>query len=64
MVNGYGKPLTPAGIASVEDAEIDFDDIPELDADFWREAETAAPDRTERTGRAPERHTRAQRRPR
>ena len=63
-MSGYGKPLTPAEIASVEDAEIDFDDIPELDADFWREAEPAAPDRTARTGRVPERHARAQRRPR
>ena len=44
----YGKPLTLAEIASVEDAEIDFSDIPELDADFWREAELVAPDRTER----------------
>ncbi len=63
-MSGYGKPLTPAEITSVEDAEIDFDDIPELDADFWREAEPAAPGRTERTGRAPERHARVQRRPR
>ena len=46
-MNGYEKPLTPAEIASVEDAEIDFDDIPELDADFWREAEFVTPDRTE-----------------
>ena len=46
-MSGYGKPLTPAEIASVEDAEIDFDDIPELDADFWREAELVVPDRTE-----------------
>ena len=43
----YTKPLTPAEIASVRDAEIDFEDIPELDADFWREAELARPDRTE-----------------
>ena len=64
MVNRYGKPLTPAGIASVEDAEIDFDDIPELDADFWREAEPVAPGRTERIDREPERRARAQRRPR
>ncbi len=46
-MSGYSRPLTPAEIASVEDAEIDFDDIPELDADFWREAELVRPDRTE-----------------
>ena len=43
----YARPLTPAEIAAVEDAEIDFSDIPELDADFWREAELFEPDRTE-----------------
>lgn len=46
-MSGYSRPLTPAEIASVEDAEIDFGDIPELDADFWREAELTRPDRTE-----------------
>ena len=46
-MSGYTRPLTPAETASVKDAEIDFDDIPELDADFWREAEFAPPDRTE-----------------
>ena len=43
-MSGYSRPLTPAEIAFVEDAEIDFDDIPELDADFWRETEPARPD--------------------
>ena len=46
-MSGHTRPPTPAEIASVEDAEIDFDDIPELDGDFWREAEFARPDRTE-----------------
>ena len=36
-MSGYSSPLTPAEIASV----------PELDADFWREAEPGRPDRTE-----------------
>ncbi len=46
-MSGYSRPLTPAEIASVPDEEIDFTDIPELDADFWREAELGRPDRTE-----------------
>ena len=41
------RPLTTAEIAAVEDKAIDFSDIPELDADFWREAEPVEPDRTE-----------------
>ena len=41
------SPLTTAEIAAVEDGAIDFSDIPELDADFWREAEPVEPDRTE-----------------
>ncbi|MYF09139.1 MAG: BrnA antitoxin family protein [Rhodospirillaceae bacterium] len=44
----YKRPLTPDEIASVDDREIDFSDIPELDAAFWREAELVRPDRTER----------------
>jgi len=47
-VSGYGKPLTPAGSASVGDAEIDFDEIPEMNADFWQETGLAAPERAER----------------
>ncbi|MCY3673067.1 MAG: BrnA antitoxin family protein [Alphaproteobacteria bacterium] len=43
----HTRPLTPAEIASVPDGKIDFDDIPELDSDFWREAELSRPDRTE-----------------
>ncbi len=44
----YKRPLTPDEIAAVDDGEIDFSDIPELDAAFWREAELVRPDRTER----------------
>ena len=44
----YKRPLTPDEIASVDDREIDFSDIPELDETFWREAELVRPDRTER----------------
>lgn len=41
------KPLTPRQIASAKDQDIDFSDIPELDADFWRNGEMVEPDRTE-----------------
>lgn len=56
------RALSPAEIATVTDAEIDFSDIPELDEAFWREAELVMPDRTEqsqtpRTARA-ENHNR------
>ena len=46
-MTAHTRPLTPAEIASVPDGKIDFDDIPELDSDFWREAEFGRPDRTE-----------------
>ena len=39
--------MEPTEIVAVEDAAIDFDDIPELDEGFWREAELVEPDRTE-----------------
>ncbi len=32
----------------MDDREIDFSDIPELDAAFWREAELVRPDRADR----------------
>lgn len=41
------KPLTPRQIAAAKDQDIDFSDIPELDDDFWRNAELIEPDRTE-----------------
>lgn len=46
-MSGYRKALEPAEIAGVEDVEIDFGDIPELDDAFWREADLVEPDRTE-----------------
>ncbi len=42
----YKKPMTPSEIAQVSDSEIDFSDIPELDADFWNNAEIVQPDTT------------------
>jgi len=43
----HDKPLTPTQIAAAKDQDIDFSDIPELDDDFWRNAELVEPDRTE-----------------
>ncbi len=39
--------MTPEEIARVEDSDIDFSDIPELDADFWNNAEIVQPDTTQ-----------------
>lgn len=43
----HDKPLTPRQIAAAKDQDIDFSDIPELDGNFWRNAELVEPDRTE-----------------
>ncbi|MXZ27334.1 MAG: BrnA antitoxin family protein [Gammaproteobacteria bacterium] len=43
----HDKPLTTRQIAAAKDQDIDFSDIPELDDDFWRNAELVEPDRTE-----------------
>ncbi len=43
----YRKPLTPEQIAEIEDGDIDFSDIPELDESFWAEAEIVMPDLVE-----------------
>ena len=43
----HDKPLTPRQIAAARDQDIDFSDIPELDDNFWRNAELVEPDRTE-----------------
>ena len=43
----HDEPLTPKQIATVKDQDIAFSDIPELDDDFWRNAELIEPDRTE-----------------
>lgn len=45
----YEKPLTPERIDSIEDREIDFSDIPELDDGFWKRTKLLQPDRTEPT---------------
>ena len=46
-MNKYSKPLTSAQIAAMQEKNIDFSDIPELDETFWREAELVEPDLTE-----------------
>lgn len=43
----YSKPLTPEQIAELEDEDIDFSDIPELDESFWDQAKLVPPDLTE-----------------
>ena len=43
----HKRALDPTEIAAIEDAAIDFGDIPELDETFWREARLVEPDRTE-----------------
>ena len=46
-MNKYKQPMTPSEIAQLSDSEIDFSDIPELDADFWNNAEIIQPDTTQ-----------------
>lgn len=46
-MSGYDKPLTPGQIEVLEDKNIDFSDIPELDKTFWQRAELIEPDLTE-----------------
>ena len=43
----HSKPLTPEQIAEIEDGDIDFSDIPELDKSFWEEAEIVESDLAE-----------------
>lgn len=46
-MSGYDKPLTPGQIGAVEDKNIDFSDITELDETFRQRAELIEPDLTE-----------------
>lgn len=48
-MNGYENPLTPERIASVQDRETDFSDIPELDDVFRERAKLVRPDSPEPT---------------
>ena len=60
----HDKPLTPKQIAAAKDQDIDFNDTPELDDDFWWNAALIEPDRNEqatlRVKRSFESHERAQ----
>lgn len=44
----YTKPLTPEEIANLPDEAIDYSDIPELDEEFWQNAELVMPESKER----------------
>ena len=43
----HDRPLTPKEVGEVKDEDIDFSDIPELGAEFWKNAKVVEPDRTE-----------------
>ena len=45
MTRQHDRPLTPAELATIQDPDIDFSDIAELDEAFWREATLVEPDR-------------------
>ena len=47
-MNEHDRPLTPAEIAARKDENIDFREIPELDDDFWQQAELVEPDLSEK----------------
>lgn len=44
----YNEPLTPEEIANLPDEEIDYSEIPELDEEFWQNAELVMPAAKER----------------
>lgn len=39
----YNRALTPAELAALPDEDIDYSDIPELDADWFRTAKVVMP---------------------
>ena len=43
MSKKYEKPLTAEELAARPETDIDFSDIPELDAAFWDQAEIKSP---------------------
>ena len=46
-MNEHDRPLAPAETAATNDKNIDFSEIPELDDNFWQQAELVGPDLTE-----------------
>lgn len=45
MKKRYDKALTTAELAAMPDEDIDYSDIPELDDDFWENAEVRTPEK-------------------
>ena len=43
MTKQYKEPLTPEQLANYPDSDIDYSDIPELDAEFWARAKITPP---------------------
>ncbi len=43
----FDRALTSKEIAALDDKDIDFSDIPELDRAFWNKAKLVDPDKTE-----------------
>ena len=43
MKKPYKRPLTPAELEAMPDEDIDYSDIPEATADFWKTAEIVEP---------------------
>lgn len=43
MTKRYKEPLTPEQLANYLDSDIDYSDIPELDAEFWARAKITPP---------------------
>jgi uncharacterized protein (DUF4415 family) len=47
MKKRYKKELTLEELAAVKDADIDYSDIPRLDAGFWKKAKLVEPESTQ-----------------
>ena len=43
MTKRHDQPLTPEQLENYPDSEIDYSDIPELDAEFWDNATITPP---------------------
>lgn len=47
MKKRYDKELSTAELAKLQDEDIDYSDIPELDDAFWQNARIVEPDKTQ-----------------
>ena len=43
----HDKAFTKKQLAAVQDSDLNFSDLPELDDNFWKKAEMIEPDNTE-----------------